>query len=66
MTEKCKKNHMSLFIGSVNQNVEPSPSLDFTPIHPPNVSIIVLQIANPNPVPCAKSLTFTKRRNIRS
>ena len=50
--------------GIVNQNVEPFPSSDSTPILPFNFSIIVLQIESPNPVPCLKLFNFTKRLNM--
>ena len=34
---------------------------ELTDMVPPNRSIMVLQIDNPSPVPCAKLFTFTKR-----
>ena len=36
----------------------------FYPIRPPSFSIIFLQIANPNPVPCLQAFNLTKRSNI--
>jgi len=41
-------------------------NVDSTPIRPPSFSIIFLQIANPNPVPClqAFNLTGTNRGRI--
>ena len=41
----------STLIGSVNENVEPSPGLEFTQIRPPCISMIRLEMARPRPVP---------------
>jgi len=41
---------LATFVGNENQKVEPFPGVDSTPIWPPCVSIILLQIAKPSPV----------------
>ena len=45
----------------MNQNVDPFPSSDSTPIFPPMWLMSVRQIESPNPVPCAKEFSLTKR-----
>jgi len=51
-----------LFLGNLITNVVPSLSLDFTSRMPLCFSIIVLQKANPNPVPLY-SLVVCRRTN---
>ncbi len=46
--------------GSLNQNREPLPSSESTPIRPPSCSMILWQIESPNPVPGTKELSLTK------
>ena len=58
---RTKKNY---FIACVNQNREPFPGSDSTPIRPPNCSTILLHIDKPNPVPWAKLFNFTNRSKI--
>ena len=57
---------LGLFIGKVKINVEPNPSSDITEILPPIFNTRPLQIANPNPIPCSKSLNCTNRAKILS
>lgn len=50
--------------GIQSQKVDPLPlPSDVTPISPPLLSAMALQMLNPNPVPCTKSFSFTKRSN---
>ena len=54
--------HSSFLFGIQNQKVEPQPSpSDVTPISPPLLSTMALQIDKPRPVPCTNSLSLTKR-----
>lgn len=51
--------------GSVNQKVEPEPFTESTPIAPFKLSMMVLLIVSPKPVPCLNSFILMKRSNIR-
>ena len=50
----------------LNQNREPLPSSDSTPMLPPNFSAIMAQIGSPKPVPWANVFSLTKRSKILS
>ena len=52
--------------GKVNQNFDPLPGFESTPISPRRALTIVLQIDNPSPVPCLKEFTLVKRSKIAS
>ena len=52
--------------GNVNQKQAPLPDSLSTPIVPPSCSTMLLLIDNPNPVPCTKEFSLTKRSNISS
>ena len=51
--------------GSVNQKVEPEPFTESTPIVPFKLSMMVLLIVSPRPVPCLNSFILMKRSNMR-
>ena len=51
--------------GSVNQKVEPEPFTESTPIVPFKLSMMVLLIVSPSPVPCLNSFILMKRSNMR-
>ena len=50
--------------GSVNQNVEPFPKVEQTPILPPSFSMMLLLMDSPRPVPCLWAFSLTKRSNM--
>jgi hypothetical protein len=41
----------SIFVGTVNENVEPLPGIDSTQMRPPCISTIRFDMASPSPVP---------------
>ena len=50
--------------GNVTQTVVPTPTSEVSPIDPPIHSAMDLHIGNPNPTPCVKESTFSKRSKI--
>ena len=52
------------YLGRVNQNSDPLPSSEFTPIVPPNSLTIISQMESPNPVPCSNKFSLVNRSKI--
>lgn len=53
-----------LLLGNVNQNVDPSPNTESTPICPFICSTMLRQIESPSPVPGINELSFTNLSKI--
>ncbi len=66
----CWRSPMTLSSGISNQNVEPRPGSDSTPMRPPIRSMMRLQIARPKPVPpysrVVEASACAKERNRRA
>ena len=59
--DKISGTHFFYSSGRINQNVEPLPNSLFTPILPPNCSMMLLLMESPSPVPCTKEFSLMKR-----